>query len=151
VGNAWFVSPLSDEWTDPANPLGVTAPPGSRPGTAPSPEQVLAALESFPQYRVGVRRRDRKEKGQAVYVELRREDGSHAIDIHLLRVAADDRPAGVFVFDYYRGTDELVRLVAKLAEVCGPLVLWHDSGGEPSVLVTPGSQSEPGAGPDPAG
>jgi hypothetical protein len=139
----WFVSPLSGEWTDPANPLGVAAPPGSRPGTAPSPAQVFAALEAFPEYRASVRRRDRKEKGQVVYVELRRADGTHAIDIHLLRVATDDRPAGVFVFDYYRGTDELVRLVARPAEVCGPLVLWHDSGGERSILVMPDDPAEP--------
>jgi hypothetical protein len=112
---------------------------------------VLAAFQSFPEYRVAVRRRDRGEKGQAVSVEARRADGSYAIDIHLLRVTDDDRPAGVFVLDYYRGTEELVRLVAELAKVCGPLVLWHDSGGERSVLVTQEGRAEPGAPPDPAG
>lgn len=151
MGYAWYVSPLTEEWTDPANPLRVAALEGSRPGTAPSPAQVFAALEAFPQYRASVRRRDGRPTGQAVSVELRRADDSYAIVIQLLRVTADDQPAGVFVFEYYQGTDELVRLVAKLAEVCGPLVLWHDSGGERSILVMPDGRAEPGAAPDPAG
>src|SRR3954470_11869895 len=49
------------------------------------------------------------------------------------------RAHGTFVFEYYRGTDELVRLVPRLAESCGPLVLWHDRGGERSVLFTQAS------------
>jgi hypothetical protein len=151
MGNAWYVSPLNAEQARDLEREGVPIPQGLGPSTAPSPEQVFAALGSFPEYRVNVRRRDRKDKGQAVYVELRRADGSHAVDIHLLRVAADDQPAGVFLFDYYRGTDELVRLVAELAAACGPLVLWHDSGGERSVLVTPPGRAEPSAAADRGG
>jgi hypothetical protein len=113
---------------------GIVVPPEAGPSTAPTPEQVFTALESFPEYRVAVRRRDRKEKGTSVYLDLRRADGSYAIEINLLRVVADNQPAGTFVFAYYRETEELVRLVAKLAESCGPLVLWHD-GGERSVIV----------------
>jgi hypothetical protein len=97
----------------------------------------------FPEYRVTIRREDRKGKGQAVYVEIRRPDGSYAIDIRLLRVIGDDKPVGVFVIDYYREKSELVRLVSKLADVCGPLVMWHDSGGERSILVRPSWPAEP--------
>ncbi len=122
MGNKWFVSSAAADTTT---------------KILPSPDQVLAAVGCFPEYRVSIRRRDRKEKGQAVYIELRREDGSAAVDIHLLRVSADDRPVGVFVFDYFRGTDELVRLVTKLAESCGPLVLWDESGEAEAILVTP--------------
>ena len=144
MGNAWYVSPFDHSWANPQNALGVGAPPGTRPGAAPSPDQVVAALAAFPEYHISVRQRERKGKGLAVQIEARRADGSYAIEIQLLRVTATDQPAGVFVFDYYHGTDELVRLVAELAAACGPLVLWHDSGGEPSILVTePPSPSAP--------
>jgi hypothetical protein len=36
-----------------------------------------------------------------------------------------------------KSTEEPVLLVSKLSEACGPLVLWHDNGGEPAVVVTP--------------
>jgi hypothetical protein len=103
---------------------------------------VLAVIETLQEYRVNVRRWDRGEKGQGVDIGLRQAEGSYAIDIHLLRITTDDQPAGVFVFHYFRETDELVRLVTKLAEMCGPLVLWHDSGCEPSVLVTQAGPAE---------
>src|SRR5262249_4079250 len=122
----------------------VSVPPDCGPGKAPTPDQVFATLSLFTEYRINVRRRDRKEKGQAVYITLWRADGSYAIAINLLRVSADDRPGGTFVFEYYRGTAELVRLVSRLADVCGPLVLWHDSGCETSILVRPGKHAEPG-------
>jgi hypothetical protein len=48
---------------------------------------------------------------------------------------ADDRPVGVFSFEYYRETEELVRLVDKLAELCGPLFLYDDSGREKPIVV----------------
>jgi hypothetical protein len=148
MGNAWHVSPLTAEQAQELDREGVAVLPDAGPSAAPSPAQVLAAVAAFPEYTARVRRRDRKDKGQAVTVELRRADGSYAVEIRLLRVTADDQPAGVFVFEYYKGTDELVRLVAKLAEACGPLVLWHDSGGERSVLVTPPSRAEPSAAAD---
>jgi hypothetical protein len=137
VGNAWYVSPLTTQGTEPLQREGVSVPRHSTSGTAPTPDQVFATLTLFPEYRVRVRRRERKDKGQAVYVELRRPDGSYAIDIHLLRVSSDDQPAGVFIFEYYRETEVLIRLVSKLAELCGPLVLWHDSGCEKPILVSP--------------
>jgi hypothetical protein len=143
MGNNWYVSPVTPETLVglPGLPTGDMLSLSSAPSIGPTLNQVLAALKYFPECQINVRRRDRKDKGQSVYIELRRNDGSYAVDIHLLQVKADDQPAGVFYFDYYRETDELVRLVSKLAEVCGPLVLWHDSGGEYPVLVqasTPG-------------
>ena len=134
VGNAWYVSPLTAENAK-GLLVGEVAQVDASPSIRPTPNQVFAALDSFPEYRISVRRRDRKEKGQAVYIELRREDGSCAVDIHLLRVSEDDEPVGVFVFDYYRERDELVSLVSKMSEVCGPLVLWQD-GEERSGLVS---------------
>src|SRR5690348_5385318 len=104
MGNAWYVSPLTAEQARELEREGVPVPPDAGPGTAPSPAQVLVAVAAFPEYTARVRRWDRKEKGQAVTVELRRADGSYAVEIRLLRVTADDRPAGTFVFEYYKGT-----------------------------------------------
>ena len=140
VGNYWHVYPFNAEEADLLKREGVSVPADIAPGTAPTPDQVFAALRLFPEYRVRVRREDwkKKEKGQDVVLTLAREDGSDAVRIRLLGVHSDDRPAGVFYFEYYRETEELVRLVAKLAAVCGPQVLYQDSGCERSVLVNPG-------------
>jgi hypothetical protein len=143
VGNAWFVFPLNDDLRGVLGRDGVVVRPGTPDGVLPSPNQVFAVLESFPEYTVKTRRRDRGDKGEAVYIELHRSDGSYAIAVHLLGVRSDREPAGVFVFDYYRETEELVRIVSRLAALCGPLVLYHDSGGEPSVLVAPPTDAEP--------
>ena len=146
MGNAWYVHPLNADVAEWLQGQGVSVPPDSAPSTVPTPDQVFAALRLFPEYRVRVRREDRKKKemGQDVVVELRREDGSYAIGIRLLGVSSDDRPAGVFVFEYSRGTEELVRLVAKLAEHCGPLFLYDDSGCDGPILVTPTKPAKPG-------
>jgi hypothetical protein len=140
VGNAWHVYPLSADEAEWLQGEGVSVPPHSAPSTAPTPDQVFAALRLFPEYRVRVRREDRKkkEKGQDVVLELTREDGSYAISIRLLGVHSDDRPVGVFYFEYFRETEELVRLVAKLAELCGPLYLYDDSGCERPIVIGPG-------------
>jgi hypothetical protein len=148
VGNAWFVFPLTDEWVEPLRAEGAAVLPAAPSSVAPTPNQVLQVVQSFPEYQVRVRRRDRKEKGQAVYIELRRGDGTYAVDIHLLGVRSDEQPVGTFVFEYYRETEELVRLVSPLAERCGPLVLYHDSGCEKSVIVAPGEKAEPSVAPD---
>jgi hypothetical protein len=139
VGNYWHVYPLNSEEADSHKSEGVSVPADIRPGTAPTPNQVFAALRLFPEYRVRVRREDRKkmEKGQDVVLTLTQEDGSSTVRIRLLGVHSHDRPVGVFYFEYYRETEELIRLVEKLAEVCGPQVLYHDSGCETSVLVSP--------------
>jgi hypothetical protein len=139
MGNAWYVSPLTAEEAESLAREGVSVPDEAGPSTAPTPAQVFATLESFPEYLVAVRRRDRKDKGQSVSIELRRADGSYAIDICVYRVSSDDWPVGTFVFEHYGETDELVRLVSRLADVCGPLVLWNDSGCERSILVSPGA------------
>ena len=146
MGNAWYVHPLNADVAEWLQGQGVSVPPDSAPSTVPTPDQVFAALRLFPEYRVRVRREDRKKKemGQDVVVELRREDGSYAIGIRLLGVSSDDRPAGVFVFEFFRGTEELVRLVAKLAEHCGPLFLYDDSGCEKPILVSPSWPGGPG-------
>jgi hypothetical protein len=146
VGNAWYVHPLTADVGEWLQREGFSLPRDRAPSTAPSPEQVFAALRLFPEYHVRVRREDRnkKEMGQDVVFELTREDGSHAISIRLLGVSSDDRPAGVFVFDYYRGTEELVRLVARLAELCGPLFLYDDSGCEKPIVVSSGWPAGPG-------
>jgi hypothetical protein len=149
MGNAWHVLPLT---TDEAQYLEkvevVPVPSGPAVSSVPTPNQVFAALASFPEYRVAVRRWDHKEKGQFVYIKLLQEDGSIAIIFNLLGVTADDQPAGTFAFEYYRETEELIRLVAKLANVCGPLVLWHDGGCERSIVVSPGQRAEPDAAAD---
>jgi hypothetical protein len=108
---------------------------------------VLAALRLFPEYRVRVRRENRKKKdvGQDVVVELTREDGTYANRIRLIGIHSDDRPAGAFYFEYYRETEELVRLVAKLAELCGPLFLYDDSGCEKPIVVSSARAAGPGA------
>jgi hypothetical protein len=146
VGNYWHVYPLNAEEADLLKSEGVSVPIDTGPGTAPTPDQVFAALQLFPEYRVRVRREERKkkEKGQDVVLTLTREDSSYTLRIRLLGVHSDDRPVGVFYFEYYREAEELVRLVEKLAEVCGPQVLYHDSGCERSVLVNP--SQPPGSG-----
>lgn len=148
MGNAWFVSPMGDDWTALDNPLRVPAEVSGLVGKLPSPSQVFNVVEAIPNYTANIRRQDRKSKGQAISIELRRPEGAYAIDIRLLKVTTDNEPVGVFVFDYYQSTAELVNLVAKLAEVCGPLVLWHDSGGESSILVMPDGQTLQGPKPD---
>ena len=150
MGNYWHVYPLKADDAEWLQGEGVSVPPDSAPSTAPTPDQVFAALRLFPEYRIRVRREDRKkkEKGQDVVLELTREDGSYAVRIRLLGVHSDDRPVGVFVFEYYRETEELVRLVAQLAELCGPLFLYDDSGCEGPILVTPRKPPEPGHEPD---
>jgi hypothetical protein len=147
MGNYWHVYPLTADEAECLRGEGVAVPPDCAFGTAPTPDQVFAALRLFPEYRVRVRRENRKKKemGQDVVVELTREDGSYAIRIRLIRVQSDDRPAGVFYFEYYRETEELVRLVAKLAEVCGPLFLYDDSGCEKPIVVSSGWPAGPGA------
>jgi hypothetical protein len=137
MGNAWYVSPITGEWAESLQSEGVSVPPDSGPSSAPTPNLLFATLKLFPEYHANIRRRDHKKTGKAIYVELRRADGSFAIEIDLIRVTADDQPAGVFVFASYHKREELVRLVSKLADVCGSLVLWHDSGGERPILVSP--------------
>ena|ERR1700677_1987007 len=121
--------------------LGVAAPTAAAEAANPTPQQVFSALEAFPDYRVTVRRRTRKPPGkeeqQSIDLDLRLEDGSFAMEINLLRVTGDDQPA-VCVFSHNRTTEELVRIVAKLAEMCGPLILWHDAGETPVVVYPPG-------------
>ena len=153
VSNYWHVYPWKADDAEWLQGQGVTVPPDCAPSTAPTPDQVFAALRLFPEYRLRVRREDRKTKelGQDVVLELRREDGSYAVSIRLLGVHADDRPVGVFYFEYYRETEELVRLVAKLAELCGPLFLYDDSRCERPILVTPSKPAEPGHEPDGGG
>ncbi|HEV3083787.1 MAG TPA: hypothetical protein VGY66_28655 [Gemmataceae bacterium] len=144
MGNAWYVLPLTiDLARHLAQVEGVPAPSDPAASTAPTPNQVLAALESFPEYRVTVHRWDRKRKedGQAIYIKVKRADGSSAITFDLLGIIADDQPAGTFAFNYYQETKELVRLASKLAESCGPLALCHD-GGETSVVVDPSNPAE---------
>ena len=151
MGNAWHVFPFTPDLARELAELeGVLASSPPAAGAVPTPNQVLAALASFPEYRVIVRRWDRKEKqkGQFVYIKLLRADGSFAIAINLLGVSADDRPAGAFAFEYYQETEELVRIVARLADLCGPLVLSHDSGCEKSIVIAPGDSAEQGAAPD---
>jgi hypothetical protein len=135
MGAAWFVSPLNVEFAAYLDDNGVAHPPPDANAAGPSPRRVFEALAAFPEYTQRVRRRERpRGKGQVIDIELRRADGSYAIEINLLRVTDDDRPA-LFCFAYYRETEELVRIVRRLAATCGPLVLWHDSGEEP-ILVT---------------
>ena len=150
MGNYWHVYPLNAEEAGLLKSEGVSVPADLDPGKAPTPDQVFAALRLFPEYRVIVRREDRKkkEKGQDVVLTLAREDGSDAVRIRLLGVHSDDRPVGMFYFEYYRETEELVRLVEKLAEVCGPQVLYHDSGCEGPILLNPGKSTGPGHQPD---
>ena len=148
MSNAWYVYPLRPDTAKWLEGEDVSVPSDLGPGTVPTPNQVFAVLRLFPEYRVQVRREDRKEKGQDVCVELRLEDGSYAIEIRLLGVSSDDQPVGVFVFEYFRETEELVRLVANLAELCGPLFLYDDSGCEGPILVTQGKPPEPGHQPD---
>jgi hypothetical protein len=149
VGNAWHVFPLTPDLArNLAEVEGVPPPSATAAGTAPTPNQVFAALGPFPEYRVIVRRWDRKEKekGQFVYIKLLRADGPYAITINLLG-AGDDRPAGAFAFEYYRETEDLVRFVSRLPDSCGPLVLYHD-GGEAPVVIAPSNAADPGAAPD---
>jgi hypothetical protein len=150
VGNHWHVYPFNADEAEWLEGEGVSVPADIAPGTAPTPDQVFAALRQFPEYRVRVRREDRKkkEKGQDVVLEMTREDGSYAITIRLLGVHSDDRPVGMFYFEYFRETQELVRLVAKLTELCGPQFLYDDSGCEGPILVSPGKLPEPGHEPD---
>jgi hypothetical protein len=115
---------------------GVPVPSTLPATTAPTPNQVLAALRSFPEYCVAVRRWDRKEKGQFVYIKVSRADGPYAMIINLLGVTADDQPVGTFGFEYYQETEELVAVVSRLADSCGPFLLYHD-GGEPPVVIEP--------------
>jgi hypothetical protein len=137
MGNSWYISPLNAEHARHLRDAeGLAVPAGLGEGAAPTPNQVFALLPLFPEYEVRVRRRDRGERGEAVSIELRTKDGGYAIDINLLGVRGDDAPASTFVFDYYRGTEELIRLATPLAAVCGPLVLWHD-GGERSEIIAP--------------
>jgi hypothetical protein len=140
MGNAWYVHPLNADMGECLQREGVSLPRDRAPSTAPSPEQVFVALRLFPEYHFRVRRADckKKEMGQEVVVELKREDGSYAISIRLLGVSSDDRPVRVFVFEYFRETEELVRVAAKLAELCGPLLLYDDSGCEKPIVVCSG-------------
>jgi len=120
---------------------GVAAPAVLETAVDPTPQQVFDALEAFPEYRVTVKRHTRKPPGKeerkSIDLNLRLEDGTYVMEINLLRVTGDDQPA-TCVFSHNRTTEELVRIVAKLAEVCGPLILWHDSGETPVVVYPPG-------------
>jgi hypothetical protein len=141
MGNAWYVSSPTEEICKWIENQGLAPPPIPENAADLTPQQLFKALESFPEYRVAIRGRTwknpKKEEKHSIYLDLRREDGTYAIEINLHQPAPcnDDQPA-VVVFAYYRETEELMRIVAKLAEVCGPLILWHD-GGEPSVVVYP--------------
>jgi hypothetical protein len=146
MGNYWHVYPLKADEAEWLKGQGLSVPPSSAPSTGPTPNQLFSTLRSFPEYHVRFRREDRKRKemGQDVVVELRREDGSYAISIRLIGVHADDWPVGEFCFEYYRETEELVRLVAKLAELCGPLFLYDDSGCEKPILINPARAADRG-------
>jgi hypothetical protein len=144
MGNAWYVHPWKADVGKWLEGQGVSVPPENAPGMAPTPNQVLAALQLFPEYRARVRREDLNGKRDVV-VELTRADGSYAITIRLIGVSADDRSAEVFVFEHFRETEELVRLVAALAGVCGALFLYDDSGCEKPIVVSPGLAAGPGS------
>lgn len=137
MGNAWFVSPLTRDFVHqwPANRIEGAIPDAD--GIAPTPTQVFAAVATFPEYRVISKRRDRGAKGESIDISMRHDDGSCGVSISLLGARGDDRPVEVFAFDYYKERDELVKIVATLAESCGPLVLWHDGGDDNAVVVAP--------------
>ncbi len=146
MSHARYVCPPTEEWCQEIEKRGVVAPPASATAVAPTPQQVFNVLESFPKYHVSLKRRTQKKsrKGptQYIQIDLRREDGSYAIEIDLLQVTGDDQPA-LFVFAHYGKPEELVEIVMKLAEVCGPLILLHDGGEAPLVVYPPkGAHSE---------
>jgi hypothetical protein len=150
MSNSWEVTPLTPESAGLRFFAGLSVPPDAGYGTPPTPDQVFAVLRTFPEYRIGeVRRRDQRKEGRGSYmeIELRYPDGSYAIDIRMLGVTADDRPVEFFFFTYYDQTEELVRIVSRLTELCGPLVLWHDSGGPEPILLCPSKGAAFGAAP----
>ena len=147
MGAAWYVSPPSEEMCREVEELGIAAPPVNDNAVSPTPEQVFQTLKGFPEYRVSLRRGSYKRPAkhtveQAIHLDLRRQDGSYAIEINLLSVTDDDQPA-LLVFPYGK-VDEVVQIVTKLAETCGPLLLWHDSGETP-IVVYPVNAAEPHA------
>jgi hypothetical protein len=144
VSHAWFVGPAIRGKTA-SRFFEDVLPPDAGPSTTPSPDQVFAVLGMFPEYRVARIGNWVSERtgDRSVQIELRRPDGSYAIDVNLLKVVADDQPVGVFTFSYYREVEELLPIVSKLADACGPQVLRHESGGEPTILVRPGQLTEP--------
>jgi hypothetical protein len=142
MSNAWYIEAPTEEackWI--AKDEGVVPPPVRADAVMPTPQQVFDALQAIPEYQVKMRRGTYKRPRQgtvenAIYLDLRLTDGKYAVEIAILKVTGDDQPALV-VFKYGR-MEEITRITAKLAEVCGPLILWNDAG-DPSVVVYPAS------------
>lgn len=98
------------------------------PGRYPAPSEIREALESIPGLRVEYR--VSRSVWQASLTS--RSDVSWAVLQVVDYCGDEDRPHR---FCFTGGWDEVIQLAAsRLAAVCGPLVLLHDSGAHPMVV-----------------
>ena len=114
---AWLVS------------AGVNLPDEIPPGQYPSPGDIQQVLESIPGIRVDY------AVGHSVWqaTVTHRKDVSWAI-LAVKNYSGDPQETHHFYFT--AGWDEIIGLVTvQLAKHCGPLVLLHDSGAPPQVVM----------------
>ncbi len=104
--------------------------PGEIPvGRYPTPNEIKTILDAIPGIRVDYRISHTVWQASVTG----RKDVSWA---SLLVQDYDDDPDAARPFYFEAGWDETITLVtARLARVCGPLVLLHDSGAAPRIVM----------------
>ena len=108
---------------------GIFLPGEIPPGRYPSPGEIKSTLDGFPGIRVAYR--ISTSAWQATVTS--RKDVSWA---SLVVQDFDGDPDEPRLFYFEGGWDEMITLVtSRLAKICGPLVLLHDSGAPPQVVM----------------
>jgi hypothetical protein len=134
MGVIYIVIPLDAgiaKWLDDA---GIYHPPFSPAARSPTPNEIFAAIEELSDCRYEVRRH---ATGDRIYLDLKHADGRWT-EVNMSNVVADDRPCDL---SFHKGFEALAAEVLSYCTAhCGPLVLWPDTGDEPVVVPSIGTQ-----------
>jgi hypothetical protein len=130
----YHVITLSECMQDPSTlawlaQAGVPLPGEIPPGRYPTPDEIRSILDAAPGIRVDYQ--ISRAAWQATVTS--RKDVTWA---SLVVQDYDGDPGVPHPFYFEAGWDEVITLItARLAKVCGPLVLMHDSGAPPQVVM----------------
>jgi hypothetical protein len=128
---AWALEPEMVSWLD---SLGIKA---TGPSRDPTPREVRAALESLVEF--SVRYEVTNGDYWSAWVQHRQDPkaGPWAL-VHISHIGGDDEERRVW---FEKGDALLiVRIIERLTQRCGTLVLTCDAGGEP-IVITPGTNA----------
>lgn len=131
MGVGYAVVPLDDKCADALRQYGIALPSLS-PAFPPSPRQLITILEAIANLKCNI---TREPQHSAIYIDIKRTDDPREwTEIVLLKVVDDDTPCSLA---FRHGSSDLVSMVVvSVAEVCGPQVVWPDTGEDPIVCAS---------------